>query len=182
MKFQPTDLEGVYIAEPEVYRDERGYFLESYREMHLHDLGLDIKFVQDNFSVSNYGVVRGLHYQAGEAAQYKLIMVCSGEILDVVVDLRRESSTFGRHVSVRISEENHKMVLIPDGFAHGFSVLSEKAAVYYKCSSYFNPELERGLQWDDPDLGIDWMVSEPVVSIKDQNQPMLRELTQEDLF
>jgi dTDP-4-dehydrorhamnose 3,5-epimerase len=182
MKFQPTELSGVYIVEPDIYRDGRGYFFEAYRELYLRELDIDVKFIQDNFSVSTKNVIRGLHYQKGDAAQYKLIMVCSGEILDVVVDIRRTSETFGRHVSVRLSEREHKMILVPAGFAHGFSVLSDEAAVYYKCSSYYNPDMEGGIQWNDPDLGIEWGVTDPIVSEKDRSQPLLSELTMKDLF
>jgi dTDP-4-dehydrorhamnose 3,5-epimerase len=182
MKFQPTKLDGVYVIEPEIFRDNRGYFLETYREIYLKEIGMNIRFVQDNFSISNKGTVRGLHYQIGEAVQDKLVMVCSGEILDVVVDLRRKSDTFGHHTSIHLSDQDHKMVLIPAGFAHGFSVLSETASVYYKCSSYYNPKLEKGLQWNDPALGIDWKVKEALVSDKDQTQPKLNELTVDELF
>jgi len=182
MKFQPTNLEGIYVIEPQIYKDNRGYFLETYREMYLKEIGINIRFVQDNFSVSKKGTVRGLHYQIGEAAQYKLVMVCSGEILDVVVDLRRKSDTFGKHTSIHLSDQNHRMVLIPAGFAHGFSVLSDRASVYYKCSNYYNPNLEKGLQWNDPDLNIDWKVTEAVVSEKDRTQPILSELTVDELF
>lgn len=182
MKFQPTELSGVYIVEPDIYRDGRGYFFETYRELYLREVGIDIKFIQDNFSMSVKNVIRGLHYQKGDAAQHKLIMVCSGEILDVVVDIRRTSETFGKHISVRLSDREHKMVLVPDGFAHGFSVLSDGAAIYYKCSSYYNPEMERGIQWNDPELGIEWGITDPIVSEKDRSQPLLSELTIKDLF
>ncbi|MEX1062714.1 MAG: dTDP-4-dehydrorhamnose 3,5-epimerase, partial [Balneolaceae bacterium] len=156
MNFLKTDLDGVYIVEPLLYRDERGYFLETYRDEIFREKGLDMQFVQDNCSFSKKGVVRGLHYQARRAAQEKLIMVCRGEILDVAVDLRRGSPTFGKHISVLLSEKNHRMVLIPGGFAHGFSVLSEEASVYYKCSTYYDHVLERGIRWNDPDLKINW--------------------------
>lgn len=182
MNFRQTELDDVYIVEPDIYRDERGYFLETYRELYLDDLGVEIKFVQDNFSLSVKNVVRGLHYQKAESSQYKLIMVCSGEILDVVVDLRRSSSTFGRHVSLLLNDQSHKMVLVPDGFAHGFSVLSDEASVYYKCSTYYNPQMERGVHWNDPELGIDWKVTDPVISEKDRSQPLLKELKEKDLF
>lgn len=182
MKFQPTKLEGVYIIDPDIYRDERGYFLETYREMYLNEIGMNIRFVQDNFSVSKKNTVRGLHYQIGESAQHKLVMVCNGEILDVVVDLRKKSSTFGQYTTIRLNHENHRMVFIPEGFAHGFSVLSENASIYYKCSHYYNPDLEKGVQWNDPDLNIDWNVTEPIVSEKDKAQPKLSELTVNELF
>jgi dTDP-4-dehydrorhamnose 3,5-epimerase len=182
MKFQPTKLEGIYIIDPDIYRDERGYFLETYREMYLHEIGMNIRFVQDNFSVSKKNTVRGLHYQIGEAAQHKLVMVCNGEILDVVVDLRKKSSTFGQYTTIRLSHENHRMVIIPEGFAHGFSVLSDYASIYYKCSHYYNPDMEKGVQWNDPDLNIDWNVTEPIVSEKDKAQPKLSELTVNELF
>lgn len=182
MKFLKTALEGVYIIEPPLFKDDRGYFLETYREEYLLGNGLNIKFVQDNYSFSKRGVVRGLHYQRKEAAQQKLIMICHGEILDVAVDLRKDSPTFGKHISVVLNDQNHRMVLIPDGFAHGFSVLSDQAAVAYKCSSYYNRDLERGVHWDDPALDIDWRVSAPSISGKDRNLPMLEQIPDEDLF
>lgn len=182
MKFYKTRIEGLFVLQPMLHKDERGYFLETYREELLLEQGLNTTFVQDNFSMSKAGVLRGLHYQIGQAAQQKLVMVCSGEILDVVVDIRKKSPTFGQHVSVRLSEENHKMMFIPEGFAHGFSVLSGDAAIYYKCSTYYNRQLERGIRWDDPMLKIDWKVKNPVVSEKDGKHPVLSELSGKDLF
>lgn len=182
MKFYKTRIEGLFVLQPRLHKDERGYFLETYREELLLEQGLNTTFVQDNFSMSKAGVLRGLHYQIGQAAQQKLVMVCSGEILDVVVDIRKKSRTFGQHVSVRLSEENHKMMFIPEGFAHGFSVLSGDAAIYYKCSTYYNRKLERGIRWDDPMLKIDWKVKNPVVSEKDAKYPVLSELSGKDLF
>ncbi|HEX6982818.1 MAG TPA: dTDP-4-dehydrorhamnose 3,5-epimerase [Balneolaceae bacterium] len=181
MKITPTEIRDVLLIKPEVYRDERGFFLETYREKLLNDQGVDVHFVQDNLSKSQKGTVRGLHYQI-EQPQDKLLMVMQGKILDVAVDLRRESSTFGKHTAVELSSENKHQLFIPKGFAHGFSVLSDKALVYYKCSDYYFPRGERGLLWNDADLAINWQVEEPVISEKDRQQPRLKEISNTDLF
>jgi len=177
-----TGIESLVVLQPAIHKDQRGYFMETYREELLLELGLNSGFVQDNFSISKKNVLRGLHYQAGKAAQSKLVMVCRGEIIDVAVDIRKKSPTFGQHVSIRLSAENHKIMFIPEGFAHGFSVLSEEAAVFYKCSAYYDSQMERGLRWDDPMLKIDWQVKNPVVSMKDGKHPALAELPEVDLF
>jgi len=182
MKVINTGIEGLAVLQPTLHKDQRGYFMETYRENLLRELGLKSGFVQDNFSISKKNVLRGLHYQAGKAAQSKLVMVCRGEIIDVAVDIRKKSPTFGQYISIRLSEENHKIMFIPEGFAHGFSVLSEEAAVFYKCSAYYNRQMERGLRWDDPLLKIDWQVKNPVVSEKDSMHPALSELPDVDLF
>lgn len=181
MKFEKTEVEGVLLLKPDIFRDRRGIFLESYRKSLFQDHGLDIDFVQDNISSSKKGAIRGLHYQI-ENPQDKLIMVMQGEILDVAVDLRQSSATFGRSITRIISEENRHQLFIPKGFAHGFSVLSDETLVFYKCSDYYNPEGERGLYWNDPSLNIDWKVNEPVISDKDQHQPKLSEIPVQDLF
>lgn len=182
MEFDQTGIDGPVVLWPVLHKDERGYFLEAYRQELFLEQGLDANFVQDNFSMSKKGVVRGLHYQIGKAAQQKLVMVCRGEILDVAVDIRKKSPTFGQYISVRLSEKDHKMVFIPEGFAHGFSVLSEIAAVFYKCSNYYNRKMERGISWNDPMLNIDWQIADPVVSEKDNKHPMIAELSEDDLF
>ncbi|MEX1010551.1 MAG: dTDP-4-dehydrorhamnose 3,5-epimerase [Balneolaceae bacterium] len=182
MKWQPTDIEGVSILEPSVHRDSRGYFFESFRQEDLRMRGLDIDFVQDNCSQSVRGTVRGLHYQIGTAAQAKLVLVVRGVILDVAVDLRKSSPSFGSYVQAELSEENHRLLFVPEGFAHGFSVLSEDAVVCYKCSHSYDPDLERGVRWNDPVLGIDWGVPDPLLSEKDRAQPLFKELLPEDLF
>lgn len=181
MEYLPTEIEDVLLIKPSVFEDKRGFFFESYRQNRLEEQGAEVQFVQDNVSYSFRNTVRGLHYQI-ENAQDKLLMVLRGEILDVAVDLRKNEATFGQHVSRRLSDENNHQLFIPKGFAHGFSVLSDSALVYYKCSDYYNKEGERGLQWNDPDLNIDWKVKEPIVSEKDQNQPALNEIKDENLF
>lgn len=181
MEFIETDIPDILLLQPEVYRDDRGFFLETFRQEHLDSRDIDIHFVQDNLSKSQEGTVRGLHYQI-EQQQDKLIMVMRGTILDVAVDLRRNSPTFGQYTARKLSADNKHQMFIPKGFAHGFSVLSDNALVYYKCSDYYYPEGERGLRWNDPDLGIDWKVDNPIISEKDQHQPRLKEIPNEDLF
>jgi len=163
-----TSLPGVFILEPRVFGDERGYFFESYNQRIMSDVGITATFVQDNHSCSSRNVLRGLHYQMNHP-QGKLVRVAEGEILDVAVDLRRSSPSFGRWEAVRLSGENKRMLWIPVGFAHGFRVLSEKAHALYKATDFYAPEHERTLAWNDPDLKIDWELdSEPIVSAKDQ--------------
>lgn len=181
MEFTPVSIDEVILIQPEVYEDERGFFMETYRESFFSEAGIDVRFVQDNLSMSSRGTVRGLHYQIG-CHQAKLVMVPMGRILDVAVDLRKGSPAFGRHTAVVLSSENRNLLYIPAGFAHGFAVLSEKALVSYKCSDYYDREAERGLSWNDPDLDIDWQVSDPILSEKDRNQPLLKEIPSKDLF
>lgn len=174
LKKVPTSLPGVFILEPRVFGDERGFFLESYNEQAMAGAGIRERFVQDNHSCSRRGVLRGLHYQIRQA-QGKLVRVAEGEILDVAVDLRRSSPKFGAWESVRLSGENKRMLWIPVGFAHGFRVISEKAHVLYKATDYYAPEHERTLAWNDPELKIDWeLEGEPIVSAKDQRGLLLR--------
>ncbi len=181
MEIVKTNIPDVLLLKPKVFQDERGFFLETYREEHLKAQGIETHFVQDNLSKSQKNTVRGLHYQI-QNQQDKLLMVMQGKILDVAVDLRHDSPTFGQHTAMRLSAENKHQMFIPKGFAHGFSVLSDEALVYYKCSDYYNPAGERGLYWDDPKLNIDWKVSDPIVSEKDQDQPLFDEIPKEDLF
>jgi len=170
-----TSLPGVYILEPRVFCDERGFFFESYNQRCMANVGIVENFVQDNHSSSSRNVLRGLHYQV-KHPQGKLVRVAEGEILDVAVDLRRSSASFGRWEGVRLSGENHRMLWIPAGFAHGFLVLSEKAQVLYKATDFYAPEYERTLLWNDPKLNIGWdLHSEPVVSAKDQRGVALRD-------
>ena len=173
MPFTTTEFPGLLLFEPAVYKDERGYFFESYNEQVFEKEGIDIRFVQDNQSFSRYGVIRGLHYQLDPHGQTKLIRVLQGTILDVAVDLRKGSPTFGQYIAVELSAENKKQFLIPAGFAHGFSVLSETAEVSYKCDAFYNKESEAGIRYDDSTLEIDWLVplEKVIVSTKDVDLP-----------
>lgn len=171
----PTSLNAVFVLEPRVFADERGFFFESYNERVMAELGIPETFVQDNHSCSGRNVLRGLHYQV-KRGQGKLVRVVEGEILDVAVDLRRSAPSFGRWESVRLSGENKRMLWIPAGFAHGFRVLSEKAHVLYKATDFYSPENERTIAWSDPDLKIDWeLAGEPIVSAKDQRGVAFRD-------
>ena len=173
MPFTKTDIPGLIIFEPPVFRDARGYFFESYNEKLMHEGGIEMHFVQDNQAFSSYGVIRGLHYQLEPHAQTKLVRCLSGIILDVAVDIRVGSSTYGRHFSIELSAENKKQLLVPRGFAHGYSVLSETAEVLYKCDNFYNKEAEGGIRYDDPALGIDWKVpaGKAIVAEKDRAMP-----------
>lgn len=178
MSIVKTELEGVYIIEPKVFGDSRGYFFESYsKERFFQETGYGIDFVQDNESMSSYGVLRGLHFQKGEHAQSKLVRVVQGKVLDVAVDVRKGSPTFGKHVGVELSGENHRQLFIPRGFAHGFVVLSETAVFQYKCDNYYAPHSEGAVAWNDPELGIDWGVpaEDILLSEKDRNHPVLKD-------
>ena len=174
-KFNKTEIEGVYIIEPQVFGDQRGYFMETFKEKDFLDAGLNYRFVQDNQSKSRKGVLRGLHYQLHHP-QAKLVRVISGEVFDVAVDLRKDSPTYGKWVGVVLSSENKKMFMIPRGFAHGFLVLSEEAEFVYKCDELYHPEDEGGIMWNDPEIGIVWPFDgEPLLSEKDNKHPSLKE-------
>lgn len=173
--FHKTEIEGVYIIEPKVFGDDRGYFMETYKESDFIEAGLNYKFVQDNQSKSRKGVLRGLHYQLHHP-QAKLVRVISGEVFDVAVDLRKNSPTYGKWVGVILSAENKKMFMIPRGFAHGFVVLSETAEFVYKCDELYHPEDEGGIMWNDPEVGVVWPYEgEPLLSEKDKKHPSLKE-------
>lgn len=177
MNFIPTKLEGCFILEPKVILDERGYFMESFNEQTFQSgIGKHIHFVQDNQSYSSKGVLRGLHYQTGAHAQAKLVRVLQGEVLDVAVDIRPDSLTFGQYESVVLSGENQRQFFIPRGFAHGFLVLSNTATFFYKCDNFYNKESEGGLLYNDPSVGIDWGFpsQEMIISEKDKTQPLLQ--------
>lgn len=174
-KFIETSIEGVYIIEPKVYGDDRGYFMETYKESDFIQAGLNYKFIQDNQSKSKKGVLRGLHFQK-TYPQAKLVRVLEGEVFDVAVDLRKGSPTYGKYVGVVLSSENKKMFMIPRGFAHGFVVLSETATFTYKCDELYHPEDEGGVMWNDPEIGIEWPeVEEILLSEKDKKHPSLKE-------
>ncbi|OGY92499.1 MAG: dTDP-4-dehydrorhamnose 3,5-epimerase [Candidatus Komeilibacteria bacterium RIFCSPLOWO2_02_FULL_48_11] len=175
MKFQKLKIDGLIVVEPLVHGDERGFFLERYIKRVFSENGVNSDFVQDNHSQSTRGVLRGLHFQAPPHAQDKLVWVVSGEVFDVAVDLRLGSPTFGQGEAVTLSAENKKMFFIPQGFAHGFQVVSETADVLYKISDYYFPELDMGIRWDDPDLGIKWPLPNPIVSAKDQKIFLLKD-------
>ena len=179
MKLTETKLQGCYILEPTKYGDSRGYFFESFNEKVFQELsGASIHFVQDNQSFSTKGVLRGLHAQTGEHAQAKLVRVLQGEVLDIAVDARKDSPTFGRYEAVRLSAENNLQLFIPRGFLHGFVVLSDTAEFFYKCDNFYHKESECGVKFDDPDLGIDWTLpyNELIISDKDAVLPSFREI------
>ena len=183
MNFIRTEISDVVIVEPKVHGDERGYFVETFREDKLQEfLGYKINFCQDNESKSSYGVLRGLHYQLPPHAQTKLVRVIQGRVLDVAVDIRKGSPTFGKHVAVELSEENKKQLLVPRGFAHGFVVLQNDTVFAYKVDSYYSPECDRGIAFDDSDININWQVpyEHLNLSAKDKVQPKLNET--DDLF
>ncbi|MDW8395851.1 MAG: dTDP-4-dehydrorhamnose 3,5-epimerase, partial [Anaerolineae bacterium] len=173
MGFQriPLPLDGACLIAPTVYRDPRGFFMESYSRRAFAEIGIPIEFVQDNHSRSVKGVVRGLHFQDARAPQAKLVRCTVGQIWDVIVDLRLGSPTFGRWTAVELSAENCLMLFVPAGFAHGFAALSDIAELQYKCDAYYTPQAERAIRWDDPDLAISWPVSHPLLSAKDAAAP-----------
>ena len=177
MDIVQTEIPGVVIVEPRVFSDARGYFFESFSQREFDETVRPVRFVQDNESKSAYGVVRGLHFQKGEFAQSKLVRVVKGAVLDVVVDIRKGSPTFGKHVAVELSEDNHRQLFVPRGFAHGFSVLSEEVIFQYKCDNYYAPQSEGAIAWDDPDLGIDWRIpaDKVLLSAKDSAHPRLKD-------
>lgn len=170
MNFIKTNIEGVLIIEPKVYVDDRGYFFESYNQSVFEKAGIRTQFVQDNQSLSSYAVIRGLHFQRGEFAQAKLVRVLHGKVLDVAVDIRPESTSFGEHVAVELSAENYRQLYIPRGFAHGFSVLSKDAIFAYKCDQFYNKESEGTILYNDPTLNIDWQIDlgKAIVADKDK--------------
>lgn len=177
MEVIKTNIEGVVIIEPRIFRDERGYFFESFSQRDFQEKVCNTVFVQDNESKSTYGVLRGLHFQKPPHAQSKLVRVIKGAVLDVAVDIRRGSPTFGQHVAVELTEENHRQFFIPRGFAHGFSVLTDEVIFQYKCDNFYAPQSEGALAWDDPDLAIDWRIpaDKVLLSEKDRHHCRLRD-------
>ncbi|MEG1612244.1 MAG: dTDP-4-dehydrorhamnose 3,5-epimerase [Alistipes sp.] len=182
MKIVKTAIEGVVIIEPDVFGDDRGYFFESYSQAKFDAEVRPVQFVQDNESKSKYGVLRGLHFQKGEASQSKLVRVVQGSVLDVAVDIRRGSPTFGQYVAVELTAENKKQFFVPRGFAHGFSVLSAEAVFQYKCDRLYAPQAEGAIAWDDPDIGVDWRLDpkDVLLSAKDRTHARLKDAA--DLF
>jgi dTDP-4-dehydrorhamnose 3,5-epimerase len=182
MKVEKTSIDGLLVIYPSVFNDERGYFYESYSLKKHLELGIDSNFVQDNISKSSKGVIRGLHYQVGTGVQIKLCHVLKGAVLDVAVDIRFGSPTFGKYFSLELSEENHLQLYIPAGFAHGFSVLSDEAIFQYKCSNYYSKPDERAILLNDPDLNIDWKVNNSIVSEKDKLAKPFKDIEKDFIY
>ena len=170
MEVIKTEIEGVVIIEPRIFKDERGYFYESFSQREFEEKVCRTTFVQDNQSKSSYGVVRGLHFQKSTYSQSKLVRCIKGAVLDVAVDIRKGSPTFGKHVAVELSEENHRQLFIPRGFAHGFAVLTPEAVFQYKCDNYYNKESEGAIAWNDPELAIDWRIPADKVVLSDKDK------------
>lgn len=180
MNTKETKLAGVLVLEPDVFSDERGYFLETWNRTRYESVGIPGSFVQDNISFSKKGILRGLHFQYPQP-QGKLVQVLSGQVVDIAVDIRQGSPTFGQWISEELSDENHKQMYIPPGFAHGYCVTSETAVFSYKCTDFYNPKTERGVIWNDPDLKIDWPIAEPILSPRDMGYSRLKDFRPEDL-
>ena len=177
MKFTKTKLEGVIIIEPVVFGDHRGFFMESWSQKKMEEAGLYYDFVQDNHSMSSVkGTLRGIHFQKGDKAQAKLVRCVRGAVLDVAVDLRHESPTYKQWEAVVLSEENKKQLLIPRGFGHGFVTLTDEVEFLYKADNYYAPEADGGIRWNDPEIGVDWGVEKPILSAKDEKNPLLKDL------
>lgn len=181
-EFEKQNIKDVILIKPQVFSDNRGFFLESYKKSDFEANGISVEFNQDNHSKSSKHVLRGLHYQANPYSQAKLVRCVRGRIYDIAVDLRKESETYKKYVKVKLSEENKCMLFIPQGFAHGFVVLSDEAEIIYKASGEYNPEADRGVFWKDKDLNINWEIDfEPILSLKDQNLPCLSEINLEEI-
>ncbi len=184
MNFIKTDFPGLMIIEPKIFEDNRGYFFESYNAKTFKEGGIDISFVQDNQASSSYGIIRGLHYQLAPYAQTKLLRVLSGKIIDAVVDLRKNSPTYGKAYTIELSAENKRQFLVPKGFAHGYSVISEQAEVLYKCDSFYHKESEAGIMWNDSSLNIDWGLpaDKVIISEKDKLHPTFEKCNNNFIF
>lgn len=182
MEIKKTEIPDVLEIKPNVYEDARGYFLESFNELRFLENELETHFVQDNISRSGYGTIRGLHYQAGNKAQGKLCQVITGKVLDIAVDIRFGSPTFGKYVALELSEENHTQIWIPPGFAHGFSVLSDYTIFLYKCTDFYSKEHERTIIYNDPQLNIDWKIDDPVISTKDMDGKSFNEIGRDFIY
>ena len=174
-EFRSLEIPDVILILPKIFEDERGFFKEIYKQSNFETFGIKEKFVQDNISFSKKGVLRGLHYQKEPFAQGKLVARLRGRIFDVAVDIRKGSPYYGKWVAIELSEKNHRMLYIPPGFAHGFQVLSEEALVWYKCTAEYSPEHDAGIIWNDPEIGISWPISDPILSLKDANLPKLKD-------
>lgn len=177
MEIIKTDIEGPVIIEPRIFKDNRGYFFEAYSQREFDEKVMPVKFVQDNESMSSYGVIRGLHYQKMPYTQSKLVRCVKGAVLDVAVDIRKGSPTFGQHIAVELTEENHRQFFIPRGFAHGFAVLSDIAVFEYKCDNFYTPQADAGIQLNDENLGIEWRIpmEKAILSEKDLKHPLLKD-------
>ena len=180
--FKRLSIPDVILVQPKSFSDDRGFFLESFKESDFVSNGINIKFVQDNISHSVLGVIRGLHFQKNPMAQAKLVTAIKGKIFDVVVDIRKDSPTYGKWISEILSDKDHKLLYVPEGFAHGFCVLSKEAYVYYKVSNEYSPEHERGIIWNDPKLNIDWPISKPIVSGDDAKLPLFENLDNDFVY
>lgn len=176
MQIISTDFEGLFVIKPKCFEDTRGYFFESYNENEFKKNGLDLKFVQDNESLSHKGVLRGMHFQNPPYAQGKLVRVIKGAVLDVVIDIRKKSKTFGKHFSIELNEKNKTMLYIPEGFAHGFLTLEDNTIFFYKCTNFYNKDSEDCIFWNDPTLNINWGISNPLVSEKDSQAKHFSEI------
>lgn len=182
MEFRKLSIPDLVLIIPDVYGDNRGFFKETYSKQKFIDNGIDMEFVQSNHSRSTKGVLRGLHWQKGEHAQDKLVRVARGKVVDVAVDIRKDSPTFGKYEAVELSDENHHMFLVPKGFAHGFVVLSDIADFEYMVSSLYNKESEGALLWNDPDINVNWGIEDPILSEKDMANPLLKDIDPTQLF
>ncbi|GBD89267.1 dTDP-4-dehydrorhamnose 3,5-epimerase [bacterium BMS3Abin03] len=182
MEIERTNIDGLLIIDLDVFGDDRGYFFESFSKRKYEEHGIDVNFVQDNISKSNRGTIRGLHYQAGDKAQGKLCQVITGKVLDVAVDIRFDSPTFGQYFALELSEDMKTQLWIPPGFAHGFSVLSDQAIFLYKCTEYYSKENERVILYNDPDLNIDWKVENPIISGKDRQAKLFKEIEKDFVY
>lgn len=180
-EFENLEIEGLVLVKPKVFGDSRGFFIESYKKSEFSASGIDVEFIQDNHSKSVKNVLRGLHYQAAPKAQAKLVRCIKGKVLDIAVDLRKDSKTFGKYVKIELSEENNHMLFIPEGFAHGFVVLSDEAELFYKTNTEYSPEHDRGLLWCDETVNVDWEIDSPILSEKDKVQPTLKDIIESDL-
>lgn len=182
MNFEELRLPGLYLITPQVFDDERGFFKETYSKSKFANAGIDVEFVQDNDSFSKKDVIRAFHYQLPPFAQAKLVKVIRGKVLDVVIDIRKNSPTFGKHEVVHLSDENYQLLYVPTGFAHGFVTLTDDVYFQYKVSKPYSPEHERGILWNDPDLGIDWPIDNPEMVERDKAWPCLKDIKEEELF